>query len=155
MPVYLSLQNPLVHDFKNKVYRDKKYRELIDQAKKEGRDGVILKNTYDSGEYSRFDAIIRGKFKGEDIYVAFEPTQIKSAIGNIGTFDPTKPDIRYSLRQQAGQTLGQSYLNTVQRTTTPRVEKGSRIASRSHECHSVCQVPPDVHQQVRADRVFF
>jgi hypothetical protein len=24
MPVYLSLQNPLVHDFKNKVYRDKK-----------------------------------------------------------------------------------------------------------------------------------
>jgi hypothetical protein len=124
MPVYLSLQNPLVHDFKNKVYRDKKYRELIDQAKKEGRDGVILKNTYDSGEYSRFDAIIRGRFKGEDIYVVFEPTQIKSAIGNIGTFDPTKPDIRYSLRQQAGQTLGQSYLDTVQRTTTPRVEKG-------------------------------
>jgi hypothetical protein len=99
MPVYLSLQNPLTYDFKNKVYRDKKYWELIDQAKKEGRDGVILKNTYDSGEYSRFDAIIRGRFKGEDIYIVFEPTQIKSAIGNIGTFDPTKPDIRYSLRQ--------------------------------------------------------
>jgi hypothetical protein len=99
MPVYLSLQNPLTYDFKNKVYRDKKYWELIDQAKKEGRDGVILKNTYDSGEYSRFDAIIRGRFKGEDIYIIFEPTQIKSAIGNIGTFDPTKPDIRYSLRQ--------------------------------------------------------
>jgi hypothetical protein len=98
MPVYLSLQNPLTYDFKNKVYRDKKYWELIDQAKKEGRDGVILKNTYDSGEYSRFDAIIRGRFKGEDIYIIFEPTQIKSAIGNIGTFDPTKPDIRYSLR---------------------------------------------------------
>jgi hypothetical protein len=32
--------------------------------------------------------------------------------------------VRYSLRQQAGQTLGQSYLDTVQRTTTPRVEKG-------------------------------
>jgi hypothetical protein len=125
MPVYLSLQNPLTYDFKNKVYRDKKYWELIDQAKKEGRDGVILKNTYDSGEYSRFDAIIRhGRFKGEDIYIVFEPTQIKSAIGNIGTFDPTKADIRYSLRQQAGQTLGQSYLDTVQRTTTPRVEKG-------------------------------
>jgi hypothetical protein len=124
MPVYLSLQNPLTYDFKNKVYRDKKYWELIDQAKKEGRDGVILKNTYDSGEYSRFDAIIRGRFKGEDIYIIFKPNQIKSAIGNIGTFDPTKPDIRYSLRQQAGQTLGQSYLNTVQRTTTPRVEKG-------------------------------
>jgi hypothetical protein len=32
--------------------------------------------------------------------------------------------VRYSLRQQAGQTLGQSYLDTVQRTTTPRVEQG-------------------------------
>jgi hypothetical protein len=32
--------------------------------------------------------------------------------------------VRFSLRQQAGQTLGQSYLDTVQRTTTPRVEKG-------------------------------
>jgi hypothetical protein len=95
MPVYLSLQNPLVYDFKNKVYRDAKYRELIDQAIKEGRDGVILRNTYDSGEYSRFDAIMEGRFKGEDIYVVFEPTQIKSAIGNIGTFDPKNPDIRY------------------------------------------------------------
>ena len=35
-----------------------------------------------------------------------------------------KPMERFSLRQQAGQTLGQSYLDTVQRTTTPRVEKG-------------------------------
>jgi len=26
-------------------------------------------------------------------YVAFEPTQIKSAIGNRGTFDPTEPDL--------------------------------------------------------------
>jgi hypothetical protein len=102
MPVYLSLQNPLTYDFKNKVYRDKKYWELIDQAKKEGRDGVILKNTYDSGEYSRFDAIIRGRFKGEDIYIVFEPTQIKSAIGNIGTFDPTKANITQSRRRNYG-----------------------------------------------------
>lgn len=30
--------------------------------------------------------------------VAFDPRQIKSATGNIGTFDPTKTDIRYSKR---------------------------------------------------------
>ena len=30
--------------------------------------------------------------------VAFEPTQIKSATNNIGTFDPENPDIRYSTR---------------------------------------------------------
>jgi hypothetical protein len=38
--------------------------------------------------------------------------------------------VRFSLRQQAAQTLGQGYLNTVERTTTPRVEQGlkDRIA---------------------------
>lgn len=30
----------------------------------------------------------------EDSYIAFEPTQIKSAIGNIGTYDPDLADIR-------------------------------------------------------------
>lgn len=32
--------------------------------------------------------------------VAFEPTQIKSATDNIGTFDDSNPDIRYSTRSQ-------------------------------------------------------
>jgi hypothetical protein len=54
----------------------------------------------------------------------YKPNQLKSAIGNTGAFSPETGKVRYSLRQQAGQTLGQSYLNTVQRTTTPRVEKG-------------------------------
>lgn len=40
--------------------------------------------------------------EGRDSYIAFKPTQIKSAIGNIGTFDATKPDIRYSLRDSIG-----------------------------------------------------
>jgi hypothetical protein len=98
MPVYLSMQNPLVHDFKNKVFRDATYRELIDKARRNGHDGLILRNTFDSGEYSRVDAFMKGRFKGENIYVVFKPNQIKSAIGNIGTFDPTKTDIRYSKR---------------------------------------------------------
>lgn len=33
------------------------------------------------------------EFDGHDVYVAFHPTQIKSAIGNRGTYDPTNPDI--------------------------------------------------------------
>lgn len=32
-------------------------------------------------------------------YVVWNPTAIKSATGNIGTFDPANPDIRYSLAQ--------------------------------------------------------
>jgi hypothetical protein len=99
VPAFLSIKNP----YKTTGARMPGRRELI----KQGYDGI---------QYTQYD--------GTTHWVAFEPTQIKSSIGNIGTFDPENPDIRYSLRQQAGQTLGQSYLNTVQRTTTPRVEKG-------------------------------
>ena len=41
--------------------------------------------------------------EGKDSYIAFNPTQIKSATGNIGTFDAKKPDIRYSLRIMRGE----------------------------------------------------
>ena len=30
------------------------------------------------------------------VYIAFEPTQIKSVTGNVGTFDPAQADIRYA-----------------------------------------------------------
>ena len=76
--VYLSLQNPLIHDFKGKVYRETTYAELIERAKAAGHDGVIMENTYDAGEYSKMDAILNGRFSGETIYVAFEASQIKS-----------------------------------------------------------------------------
>lgn len=93
MPVYLSIKNPLVHNFKGRVYRDERYSELIRRAKAAGHDGLILKNTYDDGSRNRFDAIMSGRFRSEDIFVAFEPTQIKSAIGNSGAFDPSNPSI--------------------------------------------------------------
>lgn len=32
------------------------------------------------------------------VWIAFDPEQIKSAIGNRGTFDPNNPDIRFALR---------------------------------------------------------
>ena len=34
-------------------------------------------------------------------WIAFDPGQIKSATGNIGTYDPASPDIRYSVGEQA------------------------------------------------------
>jgi hypothetical protein len=121
VPAFLSIKNP----YKTTGARMPGRRELI----KQGYDGI---------QYTQYD--------GTTHWVAFEPTQIKSSIGNIGTFDPENPDIRYSLRQQAGQTLGQSYLDTVQRTTTPRVEKGVQGSYLGgHECDTLCQVPPDVY----------
>lgn len=40
-----------------------------------------------------------GKMGGEEheVWIAFEPTQIKSAIGNRGTYDPTKKNMSYNI----------------------------------------------------------
>jgi hypothetical protein len=51
----------------------------------EGYDGVVYKNEYE------------GSTDTEDSYIAFDPTQIKSATGNTGAFDGENPDIRYSV----------------------------------------------------------
>jgi hypothetical protein len=74
VPAFLSIKNP----YKTTGARMPGRRELI----KQGYDGI---------QYTQYD--------GTTHWVAFEPTQIKSSIGNIGTFDPENPDIRYSLRQ--------------------------------------------------------
>mgnify|MGYP003620171114 CR=1 FL=1 len=90
IPVYLSIKNPLVYDYKGRSYRDKSYAEILQQAIDGGHDGVILRNTYDSGP------ITHDARDETDIYVAFRPEQVKSATGNNGNFDPANPDIRFS-----------------------------------------------------------
>ena len=95
MEVYLSMKNPLVVDMKGAAYQGNgaKYQEAIEQAKAEGHDGVIFKNVYDSvgGEKYR---------KKSDVYVVFQPEQVKS-VGNVGTFDRTNPNVRYSVNTSA------------------------------------------------------
>lgn len=83
-PCYLSIQHPYVIDAKGKAAgiiefeeSGRPFREAIRSGK---FDGVIIKNTKDEG----------------DVYVALRPSQIKSAIGNRGTFDPKKADITAS-----------------------------------------------------------
>lgn len=57
--------------------------DIQDILKEHGYDGVML---------------YQNKFADCGTMVAFEPTQIKSATDNIGTFDRKNPDIRYSLK---------------------------------------------------------
>jgi hypothetical protein len=57
-------------------------------AKEHGYDGVIFKDIRDPGTGLHPNASPRS-----DVYVTFEPTQIKSSIGNTGTFNPLDPDI--------------------------------------------------------------
>jgi len=87
MPVYLSIKNPKIY-----YNRDVKItRDLIKKLKDDDYDGVMrdFANGPDAWRY------------GEDAkpeWAVFEPTQIKSATGNTGTYDSANPDIRYSLR---------------------------------------------------------
>jgi hypothetical protein len=83
MPVYLSIKNPIYlnasaiesagFDFKVKEYKE------------QGYDGAVFaddpKNWRKTG------------WSGATQIVAFDPEQIKSAIGNRGTFDPNSPNI--------------------------------------------------------------
>lgn len=71
MPNYLSLRNPKILEAPIDSFNKNKLIE-------EGYDGVVIKSP------------INGEITSA---VAFEPTQIKSAIGNRGTYDITDPDI--------------------------------------------------------------
>jgi hypothetical protein len=117
MPVYLSIKKPLVFeskdgkdafeafmDFRDKwaeyvngtkgvegAWRnryvalnvEKTNKEFLNYLKENGYDGIILKNTeYDAPS---------GKTINQ--YMLTDPTAIKSAIGNKGTFDPKNPSM--------------------------------------------------------------
>lgn len=93
MPVYLSVKNPLVIDSVNDS--SEQLFKRIDPTGKLSDDEVIAK-LIEQG----YDAVYA---KEDDEWVVFDPTQIKSAIGNIGTFDPNDPNI---LRQAAQVATG-------------------------------------------------
>lgn len=117
IPVYLSIQNPYdlgFHGYDPQSVTDKMVKvytkELeasnthldpsnswfagkIRQFKTTGKINSTALN-YDGDAVQRvimaggYDGLIDGRH-----YVAFEPTQIKSAIGNNGDFNPNNPDI--------------------------------------------------------------
>ncbi len=67
--------------------------DQLDRAKRLGKDGVHFKNLDDAiGLYNH----------PADHYAAFNPTQIKSATGNNGSFDGSNPDINYSKARETG-----------------------------------------------------
>lgn len=83
LPVYLRLENPLEVDLGGEKWHPTRMDELIRQAKEEGRDGLIVKNTVDSYQV---------KGKPTTVYVVFDSHQIKST-ENSGAFDPNDPSI--------------------------------------------------------------
>ena len=78
MPVYVSIKNPAGPAEAANIGSWRGEEAIRPELIRRGYDGII------------------DKFSGQ--IVAFRPEQIKSAIGNSGTFDPENPDIRFSNR---------------------------------------------------------
>lgn len=90
---FLNLRNPQIIDAQGKSYDNISYNGrsydtygIAADARKLGFDGVIINNVREFG----------GTDIGTD-WLTFNPTQIKSATNNRGTFDPGNPDITFSI----------------------------------------------------------
>lgn len=93
---FLNLRNPQIIDAQGKSYDNISYNGrsydtygIAADARKLGFDGVIINNVREFG----------GTDIGTD-WLAFNPTQIKSATDNLGTFDGENPDITFSIRTE-------------------------------------------------------
>ena len=83
-PVYLSLKNPKKYGSASSFYRDAenfkgRFNEWRTELEEQGFDGVVVRDDFEE-------------------VIAFRPTQIKSATGNIGTYDPEVQDINMMQR---------------------------------------------------------
>jgi len=109
VPVYLSIQNPFVipagsRSFADRIRAaiDKKFRREIERKEwsEAGKQSAyVSKERIALLEAEGYDGIIND---GVNEIIAFRPEQIKSAIGNRGTFDATDPRILY---QSSGESL--------------------------------------------------
>lgn len=103
MPVYLSAQSPLEWQLGKDGDRaiQGKRNELDAKAFAEW----VQAEGHDSVHITSPDI---GKIKGEDQWLVFAPTQIKSATGNSGAFDPDNADIGFSRTAAAEQYTGRA-----------------------------------------------
>lgn len=93
---YLNVNNPFIINQEELTDIDSVVEVIggalgIDNLTIEGVRDVLKSSGYDGLHYKNAQ-------KGNDIWVAFDPEQIKSATNNIGTFNRENADIRYSDR---------------------------------------------------------
>lgn len=89
-----------------RIFSSRTIHTVVEEAKLLHRDGAVIHNVIDPGDDT-------GN-KVTDTYVALHPSQIKSATDNIGTFDPSSPDITFSVIGPHAATWEQYKKNTFQ-----------------------------------------
>ena len=116
LPLFVRAENPF--DFQNEshaidVFKYVRNKGLSESGLAAGWLNDIKNGNWGQIEHPSVQQAIRAlgfdsfyvKEGGRKNLAVYEPTQIKSAIGNIGTFDPANPDIRYQLAPNVEQTL--------------------------------------------------
>ena len=151
MPTFLSMAKPYEMDMWNDfrklsdakgIVQDDKVKPFIEKLKRQGYDGIILKG---GSTYREF--------------MVFEPTQIKSAIGNNGEFDGTNPDISYSRAQPSGlpeetrlqsvQRVMQDKYNRIKLVQDILLDKGGKVDEEQDVYRAEERMHGRVHEQLR------
>lgn len=102
-PVYLSIQNPWTVTFAGLWRQAQKQsgQPVGDRPNAKSVDAIrrwMKDNDIDGIRIIHEENAANGstEFVNQDVWIALEPTQIKSAIGNSGEYSLGNPDIRYS-----------------------------------------------------------
>ena len=102
MPVYVKTENPLYRNepFKAPISLGSPLpKDYCPQLVKQGYDALIREDAISRrGSVKHSEA--KNAIKGLEV-VIFNPTNVKSAIGNFGTFDPNNRDIRFSVSSKS------------------------------------------------------
>ena len=142
LPAFLSIENPyiagesrvtpaMIRQYKkelvalNQHMSDEKVEEWSETKLPRFTDGRLPDSNALNGDGDAMQRILKAGgydgFKDGSHWVAFESTQVKSATGNKGKYNPANPDVRLSVRNIIGdQKVIDAYLST----TTAREEKG-------------------------------
>ena len=111
MPVYMSLKNPLIVEFDGQKFTDfelfRRFKaslgttarattegagvQVQNALRDQGYDGVIVRNAKFGTATPAVTRDAGGPVGENDIFIALDPTQIKSATGNNGNYDPNDP----------------------------------------------------------------
>jgi hypothetical protein len=80
MPLMIRQGKQTVKDYGGQNYRDETYNDILKAAKKNRKNSVVFKNTYDPGPHEGYDV-------QTDVYAVFDPSRIRS---RFAAFDPDR-----------------------------------------------------------------